>query len=164
MEQLARNRRYFTFLSDSPATISVVIGDGRLTLARAPDAAYDLVIVDAFSSDAIPVHLITREALELYLTKLRPGGVIAFHISNQIVDLEPVLGALARSVSIDARILTSLDRQEAGILGARWVVLGKQLSAYEQPAGGGGWRPLRAFPRPWTDDFSNVIQAIRLGD
>ena len=104
VEQIARDDRYFSYLSDRAADIPVVLGDARLALAHAPDLAYDLMILDAFSSDAIPLHLMTREALRLYLDKLAPGGVIAFHISNRMLDLAPVLGNLVADAGAAAMI------------------------------------------------------------
>ena len=106
IERIAFNPKYFTYLRDCPPAKRIVLGDARLSLAQAPDSSYDFIVLDAFSSDAIPVHLMTREALQLYLRKLAPGGSIAFHISNRYLNLEPVLVELAR----DARI--------AGIVGA----------------------------------------------
>ena len=96
--RIASNPQYFTFLHDSKAHIRIVIGDGRLKIAAAPDRSYDLVVLDAFSSDSVPVHLLTREAVELYLQKLRPNGLLAFHISNNYLDLKPVVGGIARSL------------------------------------------------------------------
>src|SRR6185295_3898346 len=100
VEKFARDARYFTFLADSPAKPRVVLGDARLTLAAEPDAKFDLLFLDAYSSDAIPVHLVTREALALYLRMLAPGGVLTFHISNLHLDLEPVFAGLARDAQL----------------------------------------------------------------
>src|SRR6185437_9470115 len=83
VERIARDPRFFTYITDSRASIRVVLGDGRLSLGHEPDALLDLLVLDAFSSDAIPVHLLTREALQLYLQKLAPGGVLLFHLSNR---------------------------------------------------------------------------------
>ena len=96
VERIARDPRYFTYLQNSRGDLNVVLGDGRLTLQRATPGAYDLIVLDAFSSDAIPVHLLTREAVELYMSRLRTDGVVAVHISNRYLNLEPVLGALAQ--------------------------------------------------------------------
>ena len=102
--KIARDPRYFTYLRDSPAHIDVVLGDARLSLTHAPPHAYDLIIVDAFNSDAIPVHLLTREALGVYLDKLAPGGIVALHLSNRYLELEPVVAALARERGLKARV------------------------------------------------------------
>src|SRR4029453_7943659 len=98
--RIAFNPKYFSYLRDCPPAKRIVLGDARLSLVQAPDSAYDYIVLDAFSSDAIPVHLMTREALQLYLDKLAPGGSIAFHISNRYLNLEPVLVEIAR----DARM------------------------------------------------------------
>ena len=92
---MAEDPRLFTYLRDSRATVSTVVGDGRLRLEEAPDAAYDLIVLDAFSSDAVPVHLLTQEAFDLYASKLSPGGAIMVHVSNRYLDLEPVVAASA---------------------------------------------------------------------
>jgi hypothetical protein len=91
---------YFTFLPDSRADINVVLGDARLTMQRAPEHRYGLIVMDAFSSDAIPLHLLTREALALYKTKLADHGILAFHISNRYLDLQPILGDLAQDADL----------------------------------------------------------------
>ncbi|HEX2210727.1 MAG TPA: fused MFS/spermidine synthase, partial [Longimicrobium sp.] len=103
IERIARDTAYFTYLADSPARTRVVLGDARLSLARDTAATYDLILLDAFSSDAIPVHLVTREALQTYLARLAPRGIIAFHISNRYLDLEPVVAALAKDRGLAAR-------------------------------------------------------------
>jgi hypothetical protein len=118
VERIARDSRYFTYLADSPASVHVVLGDARLKLADAPDRKYTLIVLDAFASDAIPVHLITREALQLYVSKLGAHGVIAFHVSNRYVDLPPVLGALARDAHLVA--LAQDDVIAVGADGARY--------------------------------------------
>src|SRR5262249_45082582 len=101
VERVARDPRYFTYLSDCRAgRLDVVLGDARLRLREAPDHEFDLIVLDAFSSDAIPLHLLTREALHLYLDKLADHGLIAVHISNRFLDLAPVLGALARDADL----------------------------------------------------------------
>ena len=102
MERIARDPRYFTYLSDCPAQVKVILGDARLSLRSAPDSFYDMIILDAFSSDAIPIHLVTREAIRLYLAKLKPGGILVFHTSNRYLDLNPVLGNLARDAGLIA--------------------------------------------------------------
>ena len=113
VERIARDKRYFTFLRDSPAKVEVVLGDARLSLAKAPDHQYDLIVLDAFSSDAIPVHLITREALKLYLSKLADHGILAFHISNRYLNLKPVLGDLARDANLACLVQEDLKLDEA---------------------------------------------------
>jgi hypothetical protein len=167
IERIAFNPKYFSYLRDCPPTKRIVIGDARLSLAQAPDSSYDFIVLDAFSSDAIPIHLMTREALQLYLKKLAPGGSIAFHISNRYLDLEPVVVGLAR----DARV--------AGIVGAdtaitpeqtmsfkmnsKWIVLSRSAKDHALLALQPGWRVLAPTSDIglWTDDFSNVLSVFR---
>ncbi len=145
--KLASDPRFFSFLRDSRAKLRVVLGDARLSLLREPEGKFDLIILDAYSSDAIPVHLVTREALALYLRKLADGGLLAFHISNQHLDLEPVFGNLAR----DARLI-ALTRDDS-IVSRRELALGKAPSLWlvmarrpEDPRPAGGRRPLASQP------------------
>ncbi len=100
VERIARDPRFFTYLRVCPGTLDVILGDARLRLLDAPDRSYGLIMADAFSSDAVPVHLITREALALYRSKLREHGIVAFNVSNTYVALEPVLRNLARDASM----------------------------------------------------------------
>jgi hypothetical protein len=167
VERIARDRRYFTYLSDSRARVSVVLGDARLSLVDAPAGAYDLLVLDAFSSDAIPVHLVTREALELYRAKLGPGGIIALHISNRHLDLEPVLGELAAAAGMTA--LTQMDfNREPGDrpnykLSSHWVLMGRTAEDLAPFTDDPRWKPTRRLPdgAVWTDDFSNVLSVMR---
>jgi hypothetical protein len=162
--RIARDPQAFTFLQDSRAgTTDVIVGDARLRLREAPDRVTDLLVLDAFSSDAIPTHLLTREALELYRSKLAGGGLIALHLSNRTIDLEPVVGRLARDAGLVARVrhdraLTSEERR-AGKSTSIWAVLAAQASALGALADDPRWRPPRLEPgdRVWTDDYSNVV-------
>jgi hypothetical protein len=169
---LARDPRFFSFLSDSfpdPARYAIVLGDARLRLAEAPPAAYDLLVLDAFSSDAVPLHLLTAEALRLYLEKLAPHGVIAAHVSNRYVRLAPVLAALARDAGLEAAVRD--DRN----VSARLLAIGKTPSTWVALARPGGmtaalarlnpdWTRLDAPPgtAPWTDDYANLFSALAL--
>jgi hypothetical protein len=156
--EIARNPRYFTYLSDSPARIGVVLGDARLSLARAPRQAYDLIIVDAFNSDAIPVHLLTREAIGVYLDKLAPGGIVALHLSNRYLDLEPVVAALARERSLAARIGTGTL---SGFFfnASTWAVVARSDADLGPLAADARWpqtKTKRGVPA-WTDDYSSLL-------
>ena len=165
IEKVATNPRYFTYLTDALARPAIVLGDARLSLRAAPPAAYDLIVLDAFSSDAIPVHLLTREAIRLYETKLAPGGLLAFNISNRYLDLEPVLAATARDDGLvawyrDDEDLTS--RQEnAGIDRSEWVVLARSRADLGPLVRDTLWSevpPTRL--RAWTDDFSGLLSIV----
>jgi spermidine synthase len=163
MVRIAQDRGLFTYLRLCPPEKHLRLGDARLRLADAPDGAYDLILLDAFSSDAIPAHLVTREALQLYLAKLAPGGLVAYHISNRYLNLQPVLSELAR----DARVAGVVGRdsglsatQRAQMLsGSVWVVLARRATDFATLARTPGWTPLapKADVRVWTDDYSDVL-------
>jgi hypothetical protein len=168
MVQIASNPRYFTYLHDSKARVRIVIGDGRLELVTAPPRSYDLIVLDAFSSDSVPVHLLTREAASLYLSKLRPSGLIAFHISNRYFDLEPVIGGLARSLHLvglyEANVPSAAARAE-GAASSQWVVVTRSRARLEPLVRTGKWRRLdESSGEPvWTDQYSNILSVIRWG-
>ncbi len=146
----------------------MIEGDGRLQLEASPDR-FGLLVLDAFGSDAIPLHLLTRQALEIYLQRLRPGGLLAFHISNKYLDLEPVLANLARDavprmacyVRTD-QVLTDEERA-AGKFPSVWLVLAQRAEDVPAPLRTLLWRPAqaRADLRDWTDSYSNVWQVFR---
>ncbi|HJT34465.1 MAG TPA: fused MFS/spermidine synthase [Pirellulales bacterium] len=168
VEQFARDANYFTYLADSRADCRVVLGDARLSLDREPDGRYGLIVVDAFSGDAIPVHLLTREALELYLRKLSAGGVAAFHISNQFLDLAPVLGNLAqdlRLVGLDQLQGVSPKDLEEGKSDSHWVVIARSREDLQWLAGDDRWQSLAARPELplWTDDYTSLWGIAHLG-
>jgi spermidine synthase len=164
-ERIARDPRFFTYLKDAGDRIDVVIGDGRLSLAKEPDGEFDALIVDAFSGDAIPAHLLTREAFELYFRKLREDGLLLVHISNAFLDLFPVVANLAADAGLAARFssLAGPIVTPGGEL-SDWVVLARRsqtLARFEsiQPS----WQVLEPAPEVdlWTDDYTNVVQALR---
>jgi len=164
--RIASNPRYFTFLHDSKAEIRIVIGDGRLKIAEAPSRSYDLIVLDAFSSDAVPVHLLTREAVELYLRKLRPGGLLAFHISSNYLDLKPVIAGIARVLGCSG--LTQEHHPSARMLrkGADrsvWVVVAPDSRSLASLRSDPRWKPLDASAGStvWTDQFSNILSVAK---
>jgi len=159
---IASDPRYFSYLADSTAKWDVALGDGRLTVAAVPDGEYGLIVLDAFSSDAIPIHLLTREAIETYLKKLRPGGLLAFHISNHFVDLEPVLARQAKDLGLTALVRTDdIDEataREKGRFACVWAVLARDAADLAPLGKDARWLPAQTKPgvEPWTDDFSNI--------
>ncbi|MDP8992044.1 MAG: fused MFS/spermidine synthase, partial [Actinomycetota bacterium] len=169
VERVARDRRLFTYLEDCPTNTDVVLGDARLSLTRAPDRHFSLVVLDAFSSDAIPVHLLTRQAFDVYLDKLADGGVLAAHVTNRYLDLPPVLGDLARDAGLTAvvrrdLVVTDAERDE-GKSGSVWVLMARRPADLVPLTADPRWEPLRgaARPRVWTDDFSNIVTVLDWG-
>lgn len=154
------NSRRFTYLANCQPDASIVVGDARLTFAREPDESYDLVIVDAFSSDAIPVHLLTAEALELYASKIKPDGAVVLHISNRYLDLEKVLAAtFPRVGGLQALTIEDMTEEDGyAVTSSTVVVYGKSAEAIERFQVIPGSRPLAdSTLKPWTDDFSDLL-------
>ncbi len=159
-------RRDFTYLADSEAKIEIALGDARLTLEREAPQGFDVLAVDAFSSDAIPVHLITKEALEVYLKHVKPDGIVAFHLSNRFLDLIPVVARLAKEQGAQA-VLVNDDPEEDDENSrskSDWVLVSRAPAALNrQPIVDGGAKPAEDRPewRTWTDDYSNLIQILK---
>jgi SAM-dependent methyltransferase len=157
--EVARDPALFTYLRDTEADVRTVVGDGRLLVAREPEASFDLLVLDAFSSDAIPVHLLTVEAMRDYAARLRPEGVLAVHISNRVFDLRPVINGAADALGWEA--LASVKHEPTpGATPSSWVVLGRE-GALDEIAGRGGWNPLPDESVEWTDDFSSILSVLR---
>jgi len=152
----------FSFLGDSKAKVDVAMGDARLSLERESPENFDVLAVDAFSSDSIPVHLLTFEAIKLYFRHLRPDGVLAVHISNRYLDLAPVLAGETRATGKIARVVDTDDDDTQDVFGATWVLL-------TSPASGFHGEELRnsteiGSPRTvrlWTDDYSNLFRILK---
>jgi SAM-dependent methyltransferase len=163
---LARDDRYFTFVRDSAADVRIVLGDARISIAKEAPRSFDLLILDAFSSDSIPVHLITRQALELYSRVLEPNGVLVFHISNRYIDLEPVIGDLAGDAGLVAFTEDDAKLSEAEVRDGKsqshWVVMAGSNADLGPLTRDPRWSRLlpRARPVVWTDDFSNPLALI----
>lgn len=164
--RLARDERYFSYLRDAPAPVRIVLGDARLSLGNEPDQSFDLMVLDAYSADSIPVHLATSEALALYLRKLAPGGILAFHISNWHLDLEPVFANLARAAGIpclvrDDTALTP-EQQALGKSPSVWVAMARTPADLAWIASNASWQPARTSDgAAWTDDFSSLLSVFR---
>ncbi|HYH66108.1 MAG TPA: fused MFS/spermidine synthase [Urbifossiella sp.] len=171
VKRIAEDPAYFRFLSScKAASCDVVLGDARRMLARAPDGAFDVILLDAFSSDAIPVHLLTREALALYVRKLAPGGVLAVHVSNVHLNLPPLVDRLAadHAPPLAARYWDDhpTDEEKAdGKTASQWMVLARGVGDLGVMARGPQWHPVRAGPGPvWRDDFANVLGVWKRDD
>jgi spermidine synthase len=168
IERIARDPLLFTYLQNSLGEPAVAIGDGRKLMDVMAPGSQDLIIVDAFSSDSVPVHLMTREALRAYISRLSPGGIIAFHISNRYLDLEAVLGATAAAEGLSAvanRDTAVPDTEEnAGRAPSQWVLISRQRAGLAMMQSRFGWRELKDSGRAsaWTDDYSNILDALIL--
>jgi spermidine synthase len=168
---ISKPGKYFTFIQKCQPDINIKIGDARLTIAKEPDSSYDLFIIDAFSSDAIPVHMLTKEAVELFLRKLKPDGVVLLHTSNRYLDLNSVLGAILKEIreggQPDVSAIEVTDRSATGGYGqsiSSNVIFAKSAAALQ---------PFRSLAgvseiddngvRAWTDDFSDIWGAFMAG-
>jgi hypothetical protein len=164
VERLARQPAWFGYLDACGARCSVTVGDARLSLAG-PGPAWDLIVLDAFSSDSVPVHLITREAFELYRARLTPDGALLVHFSNRDLELEPVLGRVARELGLVARAChDAVPRfSGGGRLSSEWMALGAKADALGGLSGDSRWRDPEVRPGTplWTDDYSNLLGVLR---
>jgi spermidine synthase len=154
----------FTYLADSDAELAMVLGDARLSLEREPPQQFDVLAVDAFSSDAIPVHLITREALALYLRHMKPDGIVAFHVSNRFLELVPVVARLAKENQAHAVVVFEGSGEDESRTQSDWVLVSRDprvLEAKEIEAAGAEPAEDRARLRTWTDDYSNLVQILK---
>jgi hypothetical protein len=182
--------KQFTYLADARARgskLEIVLGDARLKLEEQTDRQYPLLLVDAFSSDAIPVHLLTKQAVSLYKERLAPGGLLALHISNKYVDLEPVVAAIAKDVGLVGRAFHDRNEKYSGKTNSSWVVLARteedlgtlgysRIDRGEAPSligliGGAGWqtyvipwKPLGGHKEvtAWTDDYADVLRVMTI--
>ncbi len=161
VEKIARN--YFWYLENAEGTVEVVLGDGRLSMEREPAQNYDLLVMDAFSSDSIPVHLLTREAIQLYFRHLKPDGVLAVHISNRYVDLKPVLEREAALLGKAALLVETEDSDDGRCFGTTWVLMANRPEIFAREPYQKGGQPLEKaeWMRPWTDDYSNLFRVIK---
>jgi tetratricopeptide (TPR) repeat protein len=167
VERIAQNPHYFTYLSDCRGKAEVILGDARLSLVNGPEREFDLLVVDVFSSDFVPVHLINKEALAIYLRRMSPGGLLAIHISSRYFNLAPILGRLAEEAHLVGRIKTDARKSAAeeltvGKTSSEWVVMARNADDLGPLADDETWRPIALDPGPaWTDAFSNVAGALR---
>ena len=150
--------RYFHFLEESQARTDVVEGDGRLALQQEPSKTFDVIVVDAFSDDSIPVHLLTREAFQVYFGRLRDGGILAIHVTNRYLDLAPVIEAGARSLQKESLPIHNPADPERQVYSADWVLVADNLREF----GSTGQRKSNSRTvRPWTDEYSNLFGILK---
>jgi hypothetical protein len=157
--RMASDPDLFSYVEDSAAEIQMVVGDGRLRIAEAPPGSFDLVILDAFSSDSIPVHLLTEEAMEVYADRLTRDGLLMVHISNRVFDLEPVVANAADHLGWAAAI----GREGGASTGATpstWIALSPDGNTIGQLQAGGGWSELDERRVRWTDDYSSILPVL----
>lgn len=153
----------FTFLKDCKAQIDVVMGDARLSLEAGPPQNFDVLAVDAFSSDAIPVHLLTKEAFELYFRNLKPDGILAVHVSNRYLDLTPVVASIAQSLGKESKVITTSEDSDHALAATEWVLVCGAHSFFKSSliknAGENITVPKKM--RTWTDDYSNLFETLK---
>jgi protein-L-isoaspartate O-methyltransferase len=156
---------FFTYLRRCAGNCTVVLGDGRLKVAEAPPGQFDLLVIDAFSSDSIPAHLVSREAVALYVSRLKSGGVLLFHVSNRYLDVQ----SLVRAVLIQAGLATftrhDADHSVPGKSASDYVVGAQDAAALGSIQTNPGWQRVASASdlRPWTDDYSNVLSLVHVG-
>lgn len=160
---IALARSPFTFLSRSPANIDVISGDARISLEREESQQFDILVLDAFSGDSIPVHLLTREAMEVYLRHLKPDGLIAIHVSNRYVDLFPVVDRLAAANQLNQLAISQDEYANLEISPSQWILLARTQKTLDRP----GLRDFGKEPKSqpnfplWTDEYNNLFQLLR---
>ena len=152
---------HFSFLKDTRASTDIVIGDARLQLEREAPQQFDVLIVDAFSGDSVPIHLLTRQAFELYFRHLKPDGVLAVHITNRFLDLRPVIKAAADHLQRPARIVDHDGDRERGIYRSRWALIAQDDTFYCHE----GFEDAKLLAdkpgfRPWQDDYSSLFAIL----
>jgi hypothetical protein len=163
---IAQNERYFSYLNCAGGTVSHMLGDARLQLRNAPDGHYSLIVLDAFSSDAIPTHLLTKEAIDLYLSKLAPGGRLLFHISNKYLNLRPVIAELAHtanlvSLEVGYDLRAQLANGGEGLDPSIWAIAARREQDFGSLLTNPHWqKSQRQSNSVWTDDYSNVLSAL----
>src|SRR6266478_4001422 len=160
-------RREFTYLTSTPATVQIALGDARLSLQQELDGGqnqrFDVLAVDAFSSDSIPVHLLTRQAIQMYTRCMADGGIIAVHISNRFLDLKPVLANLAAELGLNARLVDDDPDDESRASRSDWVLIAARRDAFEPAPFAGRVEALSPDPRVglWTDQFNNLLAIVK---
>ncbi|MCL4802176.1 MAG: fused MFS/spermidine synthase [Burkholderiales bacterium] len=164
-EVVAVARDYFTFLRDTPADVEIVVGDARLSLEREPPQSFDLLAIDAFAGDAIPAHLLTSEALGIYLRHLGPDGLLLIHATNRYLDLPPVIARLAAEKGLQAVLVSDAGAADDDPRASRsdWVAIARSHAPLAALAQAPGARELAADSRAplWTDDFNNLFRILK---
>ena len=160
---------YFSFIKDSGATTDIAIGDARISLERELEEGFnndfDILVLDTFSSDSVPVHLVTRQAFEIYLANLAPDGLIVANISNKHIDLKPIFWQLAQYYNLDIALINNFsEKGDPGTIPSEWVLLTRNSALLEAPALVNKIDTMTGYHtdiRLWTDDYSNLFQIIK---
>ena len=167
MVRIARDPRKFTYLAECAGDSPIIIGDARLQIEKLPPAQFDILVIDAFSSDAIPLHLLTDEAIGVYLDALSPKGLLLVHISNRYIDLEPILSAVARRRGLAAALRDDIPVGENAALytASSWIAITRdrgQINMLTRVAPDKEWFLLGKPAEPgWTDDHASILPQIR---
>ncbi len=156
-------RSQFTYLADSAAAVDIVEGDARVSLEREPDQGFDVLAIDAFSGDSIPVHMLTREAFRVYFRHVKPGGVLAIHVSNRFLDFSQVIARLAAAFGKQSLAVHSPGDRGAHTMEATWILVTSNRALLDSPTfqANGRKLPVPKGGRLWTDDYSNLFQVMR---
>lgn len=157
-------QEHFTFLQDCQARHELVLGDARLSLEREPDQQFDLLVLDAFSGDAIPTHLLTREAFQIYQRHLADGGVLAIHVSNKHLDLRPVVLGTCNEFDLETLYITTAPDAATQQTGSQWIIASKNrqfLSDDTMQSAATHLGPQMVYAKPWTDNFSNLLEVLK---
>ena len=156
-------RAFFTFTRRCASDCNIIIGDGRLSIEKSPDGTYDVLMLDAFNSDSIPAHLVSREAVQLYLKKLKPDGMILFHVSNRYMDVEALVSAVILDAGIQGLVRYDDDEEPTGKTSSDYVVAARHSEDFGALQDDMNWSPIEEPDgiQPWTDDYSNMLKIVR---
>jgi len=156
-------RAFFTFTRRCASDCNIIIGDGRLSIEKIPDGTFDVLMLDAFNSDSIPAHLVSREAVHLYLKKLKPDGMILFHVSNRYMDVEALVSAVIFDAGIQGLVRFDDDEEPTGKTSSDYVVAARHSEDFGALQDDMNWSPIekRDGIQPWTDDYSNMLRIVR---
>jgi SAM-dependent methyltransferase len=156
-------QNFFTYLRRCDKSCNIVIGDGRLSLEKQPDAEFDVIMLDAFNSDSIPAHLVSREAVQLYLRKLKPDGLILFHVSNRYMDVESLASAVTLDAGLEGRVRYDDDEEARGKTSSDYVVAARHEEDFGELNEDENWTPVEKPEgiQAWTDDYSNMMAIVK---
>ncbi|MFZ2410630.1 MAG: fused MFS/spermidine synthase, partial [Candidatus Methanoperedens sp.] len=168
--RIARNPEYFTYLSECPATVDITMGDARISmeqeLRKGQPQNFDVLVIDAFNSDSVPVHLLTREAFKLYLSHITPGGIIAVHVSSTYIDLVPPVWAQKKYFDLEGVVIRVGKNYAHNVDPSVWVLLSRDPSIFLMPSiAKARMNPDLISPaKSWTDDYSSLLSAVKEAD